>query len=195
MIHPDTRIQYVNDTVGYGVFATAVLPIGTLVYVQDPLDIIIPPDSEWLKDPFIRKAIDKYSTIEPPDGARHLSWDLAKHVNHCCHANLLSTGYGFEIAVSDIEPGEELRDDYAMFNLRWDIPLSDCHANCRGWIKAVDLARQVEIWDTQIKTALQRVLLVAQPLWPLLDIKTKGDLHSTIKNGTPYRSVSGLMIS
>ena len=38
MIHPNTRLGFVNEEIGYGVFATALIPKGTIVYVKDDLE-------------------------------------------------------------------------------------------------------------------------------------------------------------
>ena len=35
MIHPATELRWVGSSIGYGVFATAVIPRGTIVYVKD----------------------------------------------------------------------------------------------------------------------------------------------------------------
>lgn len=43
MIHPKTELRYINDTVGYGVFATDRIPKGTIVYVKDSLEITVSP--------------------------------------------------------------------------------------------------------------------------------------------------------
>ena len=43
MIHPSTELRLVSPHVGYGVFASRHIPKGSLVYVQDPLDIKITP--------------------------------------------------------------------------------------------------------------------------------------------------------
>ena len=59
------------------------------------------------EDPIYKDVIEKYSYTEP-NGNMILSWDIAKYVNHCCNCNIISTGYGFEIAIRDIQPGEEL---------------------------------------------------------------------------------------
>ena len=99
MIHPHTCVQYIDDRVGSGVLATAFIPVGTIVYVQDGLDIVITPDSPLLQIPQLRTEIDRYAIIEPPGGQRVISWDYAKYMNHCCHSNTLSSGYGFEIAL------------------------------------------------------------------------------------------------
>ena len=194
MIHPQTQLRYINDQIGYGVFATAVIPIGTIVYVEDKLDIVIPPDSPLLQDPLHRAQIEKYAVIEPPDGQRTLAWDIGKFVNHCCYGNLLSTGYGFEIAVRDIQPGEELRDDYGLFNLNWDLDLVCENKLCRGRIRPVDLTAQVKQWDEQVQNALNHTGDVSQPLWSLLDAETEAALQTYLRTGEDYWSVQRLLL-
>ena len=39
MIHPKTELRFVNDDIGYGVFATEFIPKGTILYVKDELEI------------------------------------------------------------------------------------------------------------------------------------------------------------
>ncbi len=194
MIHPQTQLRYINDQLGYGVFATAVIPTGTIVYVQDGLDIVILPDSPLLQDPLQRAQIKKYAVIEPPDGRYILSWDIAKYVNHCCQANILSTGYGFEIAVRDIKPDEELRDDYGLFNLDWDLTLICKHEDCRGRLKTADFSPNINQWDAQIQAALNHTLNVPQPLWSLLDAETEAVLQNYLRTGENYWSVQRLQL-
>jgi hypothetical protein len=187
-------VQYIDDRVGSGVLATAFIPAGTIVYVQDGLDIVITPDSPLLQIPQLRTEIDKYAIIEPPGGQRVISWDYAKYMNHCCHSNTLSSGYGFEIALHDIQPGEELRDDYGLFNLPWDLTLVCSYEDCRGRIKPVDLPQQIAQWDERIQGALERVLQVSQPLWSYLDTETEAALQYYLQTGKDYWSVQRLLM-
>ena len=41
-------------------------------------------------------------------------------MNHDDQANTLTTGYGFEVAVRDVDEGEELTDDYRIFSTHHD---------------------------------------------------------------------------
>jgi hypothetical protein len=45
MMHPNSEVRFVNEQVGLGVFATSFIPTGTIVYVDDPLDIVLFPDN------------------------------------------------------------------------------------------------------------------------------------------------------
>ncbi len=40
MIHSKTELKFINDLVGYGVFATETIPEGTIVYVKDSLKLL-----------------------------------------------------------------------------------------------------------------------------------------------------------
>jgi hypothetical protein len=37
MIHPWTELRFINDSIGYGVFATQFIPKGTIVWALDDL--------------------------------------------------------------------------------------------------------------------------------------------------------------
>lgn len=110
------------------------IPKGTLTYVKDELEIVIEPDDKRLSDPKYSNIIDTYSFIDR-DGKRNLSWDHAKYVNHCCQCNSISTGYGFEIAIRDIPDGEEITDEYSMFNFPSRMQLDCDKFPCRKLIR------------------------------------------------------------
>ena len=195
MMHPNSEVQFVNERVGLGVFATALIPAGTIVYVDDPLDIVLLPDNPILQNPILRPMIDKYAVIEPGD-KRVLAWDISRYVNHCCHCNIISTGYGFEIALRDIQPGEEIRDEYGIFNLGWTMEL-DCQLQdeCRGCLRPDDFDKYYAVWDEQIQAVLKLALSVEQPLWGLLSEATAVALTHTIQTGENYKSVLALKAS
>ena len=191
MMHPDTRPGLVNARIGLGVFATAPIQHGTIVFVRDPLDIEVPAGDPRLADSRVSDIIEKYSYIEP-NGSRIVSWDHAKFVNHCCLPNTMSTGYGFEIAIRDIDAGEQITDEYGMFNVPQPIELYCDHAACRGCVQASDLDKHHERWDATVRQSLLRVPHVAQPLMPLLDDATRASLETFLAKGDGYPSVLNL---
>lgn len=138
MIHPDTELQFINHKKGSGVFATKPIPKGTLTYVKDALEVVIEPGDERLSDPRYKDQIETYSFIDC-DGKCVLSWDHAKYVNHCCQCNTMSTGYGFEIAIRDIDESEEITDEYSMFNFSSHMKLHCDKSPCRKLITSDDL--------------------------------------------------------
>ncbi|MGQ9598068.1 MAG: SET domain-containing protein [Anaerolineae bacterium] len=188
MIHPHTRLVWINSEIGYGVFTTAFIPRGTIVYVEDALDIRIGPDSPLLSDPRYMELIARYSTRDAR-GNRWLSWDIGKYVNHCCHYNCLDTAYGFEIAVRDIQAGEEITDDYGLFNLEQDLVLCGHCEDCRRVVRPDDFDRRVARWDQEIKEALKAFHQVPQPLLTYVDAQAYEDLAVYLATGQEYKSV------
>lgn len=188
MIHPHTCLQHVDDVKGYGVFATRFIPKGTIVYVIDELEIKVPPDQFRHFPQVFQQAVEKFSFIDQ-DGVRIVSWDFAKYVNHCCNCNTMSTGYGFEIAIRDIYPGEEITDEYAIFNLEQDMHVTCSQADCRGCIRASDFDRLYPVWDETLKTVLALLPTVQQPLYDLLDPETRAEVEAFLKDPSLYKSV------
>jgi len=193
MIHPHTILKPVSEIIGLGVFATAPMPTGTITYTADALDMHFIPQDPRLSDPNYRDIILKYSTRDP-DGSYTMSWDIARYVNHCCHYNTLTTGYGFEIAVRDIAAGEEITDDYGVFNLEEPVQLA-CHfPDCRLFAYPDDYNRMQEKWDNDIRAALSRVYSVPQPLSAYLDPQLMASVRSYLLTGRGYRSVAEMRL-
>ena len=44
MVHPHTEIRFVNDIIGWGVFASRFIPKGTIIWALDPLDQRFTPE-------------------------------------------------------------------------------------------------------------------------------------------------------
>ena len=191
MIHPGTTLKGVSDTIGVGIFATSFIPKGTLVYVQDDLEIeLSPSEFDGLDEP-LKAMAEKFSFIDPR-GYRILSWDTAKYVNHSCDPNTMSAGYGFEIALRDIEPGEEITDEYGLFNLQHDIECLCGSENCRQVIRSTDIDEYYEVWDERIRNALQLIHSVEQPLIGLMDPERREALDEYLETGHGFRSVRAL---
>jgi hypothetical protein len=188
MILPQTRLHYINDQIGYGVFATEFIPKGTITYVQDALEPEISPEEFSSHKSEMRDLIEKYSYIDNK-GYRIISWDFGKYVNHCCNANTMSTGYGFEIAIRDINPGEEITDEYGIFNMEKSMILSCKYANCRGIVCKDDFDTCYQTWDEQIKEALFLVDQVPQPLLSFMDLSTLQEVRNFLKEPETYKSV------
>lgn len=188
MIHPHTVLRHVNDAIGDGIFASADIPKGTLVYVKDPLEIDLSREEFEALDGPVRELADKYSYIEER-GHRILSWDTAKYVNHSCQPNTISAGYGFEIAIRDIRKGEEVTDEYGLFNLESTIVCHCGSPSCRGMISGSDIDHYHVLWDQWVISALRAIPSVEQPLWTYLDRGTRRSLNQFLSKGSGYRSV------
>lgn len=191
MIHPNTELKFVSDHKGHGIFATSAIPAGTIVYILDDLEIFLSPEDALLKNDKYRSIIDTF-TYRDENGQYILSWDHAKYVNHCCFPNTLSTGYGFEIAIRNILPGEEITDEYGLFNPEQQVAVNCGKANCRRWVKPKDIDQYYHQWDDQVRQALAHYHQVTQPLEVFMDDETQNDLIHYLSTGDHYKSVRSL---
>jgi hypothetical protein len=188
MMHPDTTLKWVNDEIGFGVFATKFIPKGTAVYVRDALEVRVERSAALLKNLAYQDIITKYSYVDAK-GDYILSWDHARFVNHCCFPASITTGYGFEIATRDIQAGEEITDDYGLLNIEEDIPLHCTKSGCRKVARANDFDQHADRWDRTVKDALSHFYLHDQPLLKFLDPTTLAQLNQYLEHGSPYMSV------
>ncbi len=165
MIIPCTKVVHISDSKGNGVVATARIPQGTVTWVFDDLDRAIPMDRlEHMSLP-CREAILTYS-YRNNKGHLIFCWDNERFINHSFRANCCLTPYKFEIAVRDIEPGEELTNDYGTFNIIAPFTV-DAEGGDRSTVYPDDLLRCSSLWDGQLHAAFDRFLHVEQPLRPV----------------------------
>ncbi len=61
MIHPHTKLKFINPEKGYGVVATQFIPKGTITWVFDPLDQVFTPAQVQELAPVFRDIINTYS--------------------------------------------------------------------------------------------------------------------------------------
>ncbi len=167
MIHPHTEVRFIHPDKGYGVVATKHIPRGTIVWIHDPLDRVIPKEelSRW-ENPW--KNLAETYTYRNHCGDHVLCWDIAKYVNHSFRANCFSTAYDFELSVRDIAPGEELTDDYGFLNVE-----EPFHALSEGTERTVvypdDLKTYHREWDAMVYEHIQLLETVEQPLKQFMD--------------------------
>jgi hypothetical protein len=164
MIHPDTELRPVNEHIGLGVFATRPLPMGTIVWVQDELDQRIPPERLRRLGRRYEALLERYGFVNAA-GETILCWDLGRWINHSCRANVLSSGWDFDVAVRDIAAGEELTTDYGELNIERSFSCGCAEPACRRRIRPDDFDRFVPVWDASVKQAFPEVTRVQQPLW------------------------------
>jgi hypothetical protein len=188
MIHPDTEVRFVSEHIGRGVFATAPIPRGTIIYVRDPLETRLAPSQFNALDAEHKQIAEKYSYIDA-EGHMVMSWDHAKFMNHCCECNTIGTGYGFEIAIRDIQAGEELTSEYGVLNLQLEYEIGCGCVGCRSVLRRTDIDVHHPQWDQWIVAALKRVRDVPQPLWSIMDAATRAEVERYLAGGGSYRSV------
>lgn len=170
MIHPDTELRFVNELIGYGVFATKFIPKGTIIWVLDELDRKLDEAYVLSLDRLQQKHILKYSFREK-DGKYIFCWDIARYINHSFHANCISTAYEFEIAVRDIYPGEELTDDYACFNLDEPFECLPEPGIAKTKVMPDDFLLLYPEWDRKVAEAMNYFERVEQPLKKFISSK------------------------
>ncbi len=162
MIIPCTKVVHINDSKGNGVVATEKIPQGTVTWVFDDLDREIPMDRLKRMSLPCREAILTYS-YRNKQGHLIFCWDNERFINHSFKPNCCLTPYKFEIAVKDIEAGEELTNDYGTFNIIAPFTV-DSEGSDRSTVYPDDLLRYSDRWDAQLHEAFGRFLHVEQPL-------------------------------
>ncbi len=167
MIHPHTELRFISPEVGYGVVATKFIPAGTITWVFDKFDRIFTPEQVSKMQPHYKQIIDTYC-YRNKEGNLILCWDIARFVNHSFNANCLSTAYEFEIAIRDIQPGEQLTDDYGYLNVNEPFRGID-EGTRRKVVYPDDLVRYHKQWDKQILDVFRFVPSLEQPLRHLMD--------------------------
>ncbi|MCJ2164559.1 MULTISPECIES: SET domain-containing protein-lysine N-methyltransferase [unclassified Pseudodesulfovibrio] len=188
MIHPNTEVRFVNPSMGYGVFATSDIPRGTIMYVRDRLESeLAGKRSEKPGQP--EDAMTGKDSFSDENGVHIVSWDNAKYVNHRCDCNTMATGYGFAIAIRDIWKGQEISEEYGLFNLDRVIPLACGCTQCRKSLRPDDLEKYHARWDELIISALKKIPDVSQPLMKHMDAEVKKNLRAYLCDEEPYTSV------
>ncbi|MEK4627421.1 MAG: SET domain-containing protein [Solibacillus sp.] len=177
MIHPSTELRFINEKIGFGVFATKFIPKGTIVWALDQFDQIIQPSILNKIDPNRRAIIQKYA-YRNEKGQYVLCWDLGRYVNHSFHANCIGTAYNCEVAIRDIYPGEQLTDDYGTLNIEEPFECIKEEGTNRQIVYPDDLLIYYKQWDQQVLDALTDFTQVEQPLLHLID---KEDLNKLKK--------------
>lgn len=179
MIHPHTELRYINEQMGFGVFATQFIPKGTITWALDELDQILEPNYLDTVDKYKGEIIKKYA-YRNQDGKFVLCWDLGRYVNHSFHANCMGTAYEFEIAIRDIYPGEQLTDDYGTLNIDEPFECNLEEGTERRVVYPDDLLTYYEEWDQQVLSALKHFFEVEQQLIHLLRPEFIGKVKNVV---------------
>ncbi len=170
MMHPHTELRFINESIGYGVFATKLIPKGTITWVLDELDQKFDESYVFSLDPLLQERLIKYC-YRDNEGKYILCWDIARYVNHSFNSSCIATPYKFEVAARDIYPGEELTDDYGYFNLDrpfYCFPEPGCS---RTRVMPNDILRYYKEWDQKAADAMRYFNRVEQPLKHLIEHK------------------------
>ncbi|MBO9540505.1 SET domain-containing protein [bacterium] len=170
MIHPDTALRFISPAVGHGLVATAPIPMGTVIWVQDALDQLLDPTRVAALPAAYDDLLARY-TYGDAEGNRVLIWDLGRQMNHSCQPNCLGTLHGFEVAIRDIRMGEQLTNDYGTFEDHREDDFFPCHCGapgCRRNTRSSLSSEQLTALEAQLRLALTLTPSVPQPLASLL---------------------------
>ncbi|MDD4161886.1 MAG: SET domain-containing protein [Methanothrix sp.] len=153
---------------GEGIFAGELIPKGTLVFYYSSNDVYVSKKEFQCLSNSKKQQIYKFG-VEDEYGR----WIITDgDANHSCDANILSMfvdGLYCDIAVKDIQIGEEITIDYGLFysSFPWKMTCRCNSCNCRGIVGsgiAIDSQTQ-ELWHSRISEAAERILLVRQALF------------------------------
>ena len=138
MLHSQIVARNTGAIEGVGLFATAFLPKGTLVWQIDENEPIYTWAQvlEWPEEKRVR--FDTYGFQFGADRFVMTKADC-RYANHSCDPNTWWQG-SVMIARRDIQPGEEVTYDYSSsdIDVEWDM---ECHcgsSNCRGVVLNTD---------------------------------------------------------
>lgn len=187
MIHPDTELKYISKEKQIGVIATRPIPAGSITWIQDPLDREISASEFDSLEPVYRKLLDIYA-FRNNRGDHVLCWDNEKYINHSFKSNCLSTAYNFEIAIRDIQIGEELTDDYGYLNITYPFKGID-EGTKRKTVYPDDLLRYYKIWDKKIQKVFKKIVDIEQPLRPFVKDKLWKKINRIIAGEEELESI------
>src|SRR5690554_1492477 len=170
MIHPKTELRLISKEIGYGVVAKEFIPAGTLTWVLDELDREFTATQVKNMNPIYQQILETYC-YRNNKGNFVLCWDYGRFVNHSFKSNCLSTAYDFEIAIRDIQAGEELTDDYGYLNVTEPFKGMD-EGTKRKTVYPDDLLKHYKGWDKKLIQNFPKIMQVEQPLKSLISPKT-----------------------
>lgn len=187
MIHPHTELKFISKEIGHGVVATQFIPAGTITWVLDKLDREFSPLEYKNFEPAYQDILNTYS-YRNNKGNFVLCWDLGKYVNHSFNSNCLTTAYDFEIAIRDIQVGEQLTDDYGYLNVSAPFRGID-EGTKRKVVYPNDLKKYHKIWDKKINSVFFKINTIDQPLKPFLSEQTLEKIGRVIEGSEQMESI------
>jgi hypothetical protein len=170
-----------------GVFSTRFIPKGTMTWTIDALDRKFAPSEFAALDVALREIVEKYSHRDRL-GRHVLCWDHARFVNHDSAPNCLLTAYEFEIAIRDIQPGEQLTDDYGCLNISQAFQC-ETPGGGRSLVRPDDMLRHHVEWDRVLSDAFARFGAVEQPLARFLSPGRRAQAEAVARGEAEMESV------
>ncbi|TAF12221.1 MAG: SET domain-containing protein-lysine N-methyltransferase [Nostocales cyanobacterium] len=168
MLHPNIQLQFINESVGFGLIASQLIPRGTVTWVHDKFDVVITGQEMEHIEEIYKRTIIKYA-YRNKHGDFIFSWDNGRFINHSFDSNTISTAYNFDIAIRDIAAGEEITCDYGCFNLPGIVNLLPENSAQRTAITPHDIILYHQIFDKKASQGLAYFDKVEQALKPIID--------------------------
>jgi hypothetical protein len=187
MIHPKTELRFISSDVGYGVVATEFIPAGTITWVLDKLDREFTQEEFQNMDELYQDILDTYS-FRNNKGNLVLCWDSGRFVNHSFNSNCLTTAYDFEIAIRNIQPGEQLTDDYGYLNINEPFRGID-EGTRRKVVYPDDLLKYYKVWDKKLQKVWDRIPKLDQALRKLVDHTTWNEVNAVAEQKKQMESI------
>lgn len=187
MIYPKTELKFISREIGYGVVATEFIPAGTITWVLDKLDREFTPLEFQNMEPIYQDILDYY-TFRNNNGNFVLCWDNGRYVNHSFNSNCLTTAYDFEIAIRDIQPGEQLTDDYGYLNISAPFRGID-EGTKRKVVYPNDLLKYYKVWDKKLLKVFDNVTKVDQALRSLIKPELWQEIEEVSQGKKEMRSI------
>ena len=187
MIHPKTELKFISPQIGYGVVATEFIPAGTITWALDNLDREFTPTKLKKMNPLYQNILETYC-YRNNKGNFMLCWDNGRYVNHSFKSNCISTAYDFEIAVRDIQKGEELTDDYGYLNVTEPFRGIE-EGTRRKTVYPDDLLNHSPQWDKQLTKNFPKIIQVNQPLQSLIDAKVWKEITAIVEGKKQMKSI------
>ena len=194
MMHPDTEIQFVSEQVGVGVFATKLIPKGTIVWIKDELDLRLTEEFIESLGELQKADVYKYAYLES-DGIYVLHWDHAKYMNHSFNPNCVDTAYNFQMAARDIQPGEQLTCDYGTLGDDEEFECIPEEGTSRTKVTANDYLTYFEEWDEMARETFKYFNAVEQPLKYLIDKQYVNKVNAVANGEALMDSILKLFIN
>jgi SET domain-containing protein len=119
-------ITRVSEIHGIGLFAAEYIPQGTMTWsFLEGFDLRLPRSILSELSAPAREQFQKYSYFDSGSMLYELCSDDARFFNHSDTPNTGSLSDVIDIALSDIQPGDELTCDYRTFDAEWQLKLKD----------------------------------------------------------------------
>src|SRR5690606_22502752 len=100
----------------------------------------------------------------------------------------LSTAYDFEIAIRDIQAGEELTDDYGYLNV--SEPFKGVNEGTRRkTVYPDDLLKHYKAWDKKLLKNFPKIIEVEQPLKQLISPKLWHEIEKIAQGKKEMQSI------